>query len=49
MNRDDVEVILEFPTESKSQDAKEIKKEIKEILASELQEKIRQIIEVSYL
>lgn len=39
-DRDDVEVILEFPKDLNSQDAEQIKKEIKEILAGELQEKI---------
>lgn len=41
-DQDDVEVILKFPNDLKSQDTEQIKKEIKEILANELQEKIIQ-------
>lgn len=41
-DRDDVEIILKFPNDLKSQDTEQIKKEIKEILANELQEKIIQ-------
>lgn len=41
-DQDDVEVILKFPNNLKSQDTEQIKKEIKEILANELQEKIIQ-------
>lgn len=41
-DQDDVEIILKFPNDLKSQDTEQIKKEIKEILANELQEKIIQ-------
>lgn len=40
--QDDVEVILQFPNGLKSQDTEQLKKEIKKILADELQEKIIQ-------
>lgn len=41
-DQNDVEIILKFPNDLKSQDTEQIKKEIKEILANELQEKIIQ-------
>ncbi len=43
MDIDDMEVILQFPTESKNQTVQKQKKEVREILVSELHEKIRQM------
>lgn len=43
MDIDDMEVILRFPTESKNQTVQKLKKEVREILVSELQEQIRQM------